>query len=164
MEHGGLGHATTAFGELVRVPLILVDPPSLEPGRRVPHLSRHLDVAPTLLALAGVPVPESFRGQSLFDPAESVYAEGGPWRAVQDGEHKLARNIETGQELVFATRDTLDATPLPGAPVAKALRQRLDRERATEAAPRTPREAATPWTPDDVEMLRALGYAEPDRP
>jgi arylsulfatase A-like enzyme len=47
----------------LHVPLIMRHP-NLKP-RRVPHLAAHVDLAPTLLEFAGVPVPEAMEGVSL---------------------------------------------------------------------------------------------------
>ncbi len=55
-DHGDYEHGHTLYRELVRVPLI-VSAPHLpgSRGRRVPDLVRLVDVAPTVLELAGVP-------------------------------------------------------------------------------------------------------------
>lgn len=53
-EHHGKGHGNYLYESTVRVPL-LVTGPGVPAGRWVEGLSSHLDVAPTLLALAGLP-------------------------------------------------------------------------------------------------------------
>jgi arylsulfatase A-like enzyme len=63
-EHGRWGHGVTLYEEVVHVPLIVRYPGSTE-GRRVTDTVRTLDVAPTALAVAGLPVPSSMRGSDL---------------------------------------------------------------------------------------------------
>lgn len=47
----------------LHVPLI-VHHPAIKPGR-IPHMTAHVDIAPTLLDFAGIPVPEAVEGISL---------------------------------------------------------------------------------------------------
>jgi arylsulfatase A-like enzyme len=64
-EHGLMMHGNSLFEAAVRVPLLLIGP-GIEPGRRVAEPVSLVDVAPTLLALLGVPAPPSFEGRSLL--------------------------------------------------------------------------------------------------
>lgn len=61
MEGKWYGHE-----EAIRVPLIVYDPrPGRKPG--APELmALNIDIAPTILGLAGVPVPETMQGQDLI--------------------------------------------------------------------------------------------------
>jgi arylsulfatase A-like enzyme len=65
-EHGMLWHGSEIWEELIHVPLI-VYVPGVEP-RRVPQKRSHIDLAPTILDLMGVPIPEDgeLRGRSLL--------------------------------------------------------------------------------------------------
>ncbi|HJQ83765.1 MAG TPA: sulfatase/phosphatase domain-containing protein, partial [Candidatus Binatia bacterium] len=64
-EHGRLGHEKTLFEEVVRVPLVVVGPGV---GRGdVDRVVSLVDVAPTVLAAAGVSRPAPFEGASLAD-------------------------------------------------------------------------------------------------
>jgi arylsulfatase A-like enzyme len=63
-EHGSWGHAHTLFDELMRVPLMVAGP-GLAAGVSRGEQVRHVDVLPTLLEVAGLPVPERLHGQSL---------------------------------------------------------------------------------------------------
>ena len=64
LEHEGLGHGKTLYDEVIHVPLLM-----LTAGRSAPIASSALvsliDVAPTLLDLAGAAIPKSFEGTSL---------------------------------------------------------------------------------------------------
>ncbi|MGB0679117.1 MAG: sulfatase-like hydrolase/transferase, partial [Polyangiales bacterium] len=74
-EHGGFWHGTTLFDEQIRVPLLLKLPRGRQAGTVVRHWVESVDVMPTLLALAGVPVPSKAQGGSLFDGRDTVYAQ-----------------------------------------------------------------------------------------
>jgi len=64
MEHGRIGHGTTLYNEVLKVPL-LVRFPLQRGGSTVPDVVSLIDVAPTVLDAAGIPPPPSFEGQSL---------------------------------------------------------------------------------------------------
>lgn len=63
----GLSHKWLMYEESIRVPLLVRDPRAT-PGRRgarVDALALNIDLAPTILDLAGVPVPAEMDGRSL---------------------------------------------------------------------------------------------------
>jgi arylsulfatase A-like enzyme len=64
LDHGGMNHGSTLYNELIRVPLLVVVPGQT---RRVdiPDVVSVIDVAPTLLDLAGIAPPPTFAGRSL---------------------------------------------------------------------------------------------------
>lgn len=62
MDHGGLGHGHSMEPELLRIPLV-VSGADVDHGRPA-VLTRGLDLAPTLLELAGVAAPSAFEGRS----------------------------------------------------------------------------------------------------
>jgi len=64
-EHGVHGHARNVLTPVVDVPLVLRLPFALESPLRIAGQVRNVDLAPTLLELAGIPAPESFEGSSL---------------------------------------------------------------------------------------------------
>ena len=85
-------HGLTCTPEVARIPMI-VRAKGLTPGRRS-ELVHHVDIMPTLLDLAGLPVPEDVRGQSL-----------GP---VIRGEVKLAERLvycDVGNEIGVYRQD-----------------------------------------------------------
>ncbi len=59
-------HGRCLFDGAVRVPLIVRHPPAIDAGVEVRRQVELLDVAPTLLDLAGLPVPPQFSGRSLL--------------------------------------------------------------------------------------------------
>jgi len=73
-EHGMTGHGTPPFEEVVRVPLIVTGP-GVPRGRRNSSPLGHLDLLPTMLDLAGVPLPSQARGRSFASMLRGEAAE-----------------------------------------------------------------------------------------
>lgn len=108
-EHGVHGHARNVLTPVVHVPLVFRLPFPIHPIRSGTQV-RNLDVAPTLLELAGVPVPEGFEGRSLLplvvsdrDPSDRptyaalgvpLFPDASVQSAVSDGRWTYARNAE----------------------------------------------------------------------
>lgn len=63
-EHG-LIDKRCAYEESIRIPLIANWPNRIAPGNSCDAIVANIDVAPTLLELAGLPIPESIDGRSL---------------------------------------------------------------------------------------------------
>jgi arylsulfatase len=67
--HGdrGLADKWYAYEESIRVPLILRDPrlPAGRRGRTLDQFALNIDIAPTIVSAAGVPVPSVMQGQDL---------------------------------------------------------------------------------------------------
>jgi len=61
---GVIGHGGPGYSEQARVPLIVVGK-DIQPGHRVAQATASVDIAPTLLELAGVPAPDDFQGQGF---------------------------------------------------------------------------------------------------
>ena len=75
-EHGEWGHGRTLPEQTLRIPLGIAWPGHLRPGV-VTAAASSLDVAPTLLSLSGLPVPETFHG---FDWTPVLRGEAEPPR------------------------------------------------------------------------------------
>ena len=147
-------HNQTLLESLVRVPLSFSGPGIVTGVRREPV--SHVDLAPTLLELAGLPSPE-WQGTSLADsvrtgaepPAHAVAMEIGitpgvptvPQHAIRDGRWKLITSLEDAR-VVDALYD-LEADPGERRNVAAAnpdivvrLRERWRRWRPRASRPR----------------------------
>ena len=63
----GMADKWLMYEESIRVPLVIYDPrlPRSQRGRKVDSMTLNLDFAPTLLGMAGVPVPNGMQGRSL---------------------------------------------------------------------------------------------------
>jgi choline-sulfatase len=105
-EHGEATHAVFVYDSTLRVPFIMTWPGRLPAGRRVSAPVRSIDVAPTLLDLAGLPPLDGAQGRTLVPlmrgsgagKAPSAYAESyfpllymnwAPLRSIQDGAWKF---------------------------------------------------------------------------
>jgi N-acetylglucosamine-6-sulfatase len=65
------------FEEVIRIPLLLRHPPTVTaPGRRVEQMALNIDLAPTLLDLAGIAVPADMQGLSLAPALRQPDAPG----------------------------------------------------------------------------------------
>lgn len=64
-EHGAIGHAKTAFDEVLHVPLVFLSPHLVPAGRRIGTPVSLVDLLPTLLDLNHVPEPPGLHGTSL---------------------------------------------------------------------------------------------------
>jgi hypothetical protein len=86
-EHETWGQGNSAIGDFsARVPIIIADPRNPH-ARRISEVVRTVDIAPTLLELAGLPIPGSvegaslaglMRGEALDKPLPAFY-ETGVW-------------------------------------------------------------------------------------
>ncbi len=70
-EHGEETHGVFLYDETIHVPLLLKLPQNQSAGKRVAARARLVDVAPTVLEIAGVPVPSQMQGQSLLRIAKA---------------------------------------------------------------------------------------------
>jgi glucan phosphoethanolaminetransferase (alkaline phosphatase superfamily) len=106
-DHGeGLGerhwaHGWDLYNEDIRIPMLLYD----APAARYPDLSfaAQIDIAPTLLDRAGLPIPESWEGQSLLAPAprrltyHQTYFVPNRFAVLYRDQHELFKFIATPQ-------------------------------------------------------------------
>jgi len=74
-EHGSLGHAYGHWFEVTQVPLVLWVPSLTDKEITVDTTVSHVDVAPTILDLMGLPPEPRMQGQSLVPMA----LRQGPW-------------------------------------------------------------------------------------
>jgi arylsulfatase A-like enzyme len=92
----------TLYDPGIEVVLLLRWPRGNQRGVRGEMVS-NIDVLPTLLEAAGVPIPDGVEGRSLLEPGgrDAIFAEKtfhsyyDPMRCVRTHRHKLIRNFET---------------------------------------------------------------------
>ena len=169
----GIGHGHTLFRELLDVPLVLSG--AGLPARRVATQVRNLDLAPTLIGLAGLSAEGlGMRGVDLVTAIRSGelgplaalsedIAYGAGARSVEDGRYKLVRYEATRDgrsELLFdRTADPTERRDLLAerSEIAERLRESLD-----SGFNDSPPDWAVPVELDEStrEELRALGYVD----
>jgi arylsulfatase len=180
-------HGYHVYEEIVRVPL-LVRGPGVEPGRfRVPVSS--IDIAPTVLAFAGVAPPEGrstagadLRWGSRLDARRMVYSEASfksqQRRSVVQGDRKWVVTVEKkGRRILEPHSYDLGADPHELAPQPvegpppDAMRALLELVRSDPDPAGVPKEwekgiqieapkVAPRVSEEELERLRGLGYAE----
>ena len=69
--HGEETHGIFLYDETLHVPLLLKLPQNRDAGKRVQGQVGLIDIAPTILEVAGVPVPSQMQGQSLLRSAKT---------------------------------------------------------------------------------------------
>jgi arylsulfatase A-like enzyme len=177
-ENRQFGHARNVFTPVLHVPLLIRLPFAAEPVR-VRTQVRNLDIAPTLLDIAGVAIPDGFEGESLLpliaatEPVSdrpSFAALGEPIIAgvveqvsVNDGSWSLARNLdETGKEFLFERElDPREDANLADLEPAAAERMRAVLDAHLALKPRSGARAAdVRIDPSIAERLRAVGYLQ----
>ncbi len=113
-EHGGWWHGQTLYQEQIAVPLIVKYPEGAEHLQAagvpavVSDLVRSVDIAPTILDVAGLPVPDSMVGRSLWTPSEPpAYAF-----AEEDHEGNVLQSLRTAtHKLILANADNPRGLP-----------------------------------------------------
>jgi arylsulfatase A-like enzyme/Tfp pilus assembly protein PilF len=167
-EHGEESHGVFLYDATLRVPLIVAGP-GLPRGRLASPVARGIDVAPTLLGRAGLPMlpgvegrslEPALRGEAMSDApayAESLYARlrlG--WAPLYAWRTATLKLIEAPRpELYALDADAAERTDRAAErrETVEALRGELRAALATE-----PPAAAAAHSAEAAERLRALGY------
>lgn len=183
-DHGWLFHGLMIYEEAVHVPLIVRWPAGLPRGRHQPAPVELIDLAPTILDLAGVAerppaaqgksIAPVLRGTAKDDPERLIFLE----RRSYVGKEFEGRNVSGEKTAVRAGRwkyieapaeNDFELYDLSSDPKELDNRYDAERETATRLAdmlaawrrttPVAPPEQA-PVKPDSAEKLRALGYVQ----
>jgi arylsulfatase A-like enzyme len=175
-EHGWKCHRSTLFDELLRIPLVIRAPGRLPAGVRIAAQTRMIDLGPTLLALAGLPVPSDVMGQSLvalargepcdLDPVALAELDG-DWstlRCVRTHDAKLVQDLRKGAFAYFDLQNDpheqhpiTDLSQGPSHELARRYREAVERiERERAAHPALP--GQPPLAPDLRRQLQQFGY------
>ena len=89
-DHGDLTHGQSLYAELTRVPMIVCHPDGLGAGRRIDTVVSLLDVMPTVLAYAGLPV-DGLAGGDLTPLLRGEAGDGRPRvTSVRVNRHKYS--------------------------------------------------------------------------
>lgn len=164
---------------------LLVKAPWLEGGTKTEELVSFVDFGPTLLSLAGIPIPESMQGQAFLgeqkaEPRNYVYAardrmdsEYDRVRAVSDGRFKYIKNYMPEKPNYQNIRFRLQ-NPLMGHLLELNEKGKLNENQARWFAPTKPEEElydtkSDPWeftnlagNPDYADKLADLRKAHED--
>ena len=99
-DHGGLGHGTTLYGELLKVPLVFVHPDLARNPREIDVPVSVVDVLPTLLELTDTPAPGGMMGRSLVPLIDGRDAPDEPWARPVYGELADFKSVQSGHQCI----------------------------------------------------------------
>jgi choline-sulfatase len=164
LEHGRVGHASW-YDEVMQVPLAIKWPGGIRRGTRHPGPTASIDLAPTLLEIAGVPyhglpgmlLPRSSTQRTIVTGYNWPVVVSGGWKAV------LASHVGI-EELYHLPSDPHEQRDLAAAEPARLARLRQAQSayqehlRALESGLVRGTAPEAVLTPEEIERLRALGY------
>ena len=174
-EHGGLLHGRTQYQEVLRIPLLLAGP-GLPAGTVVSTPVHAVDLAPTLLAVMGIPSRQARDGLDLTPawsggtlPERLLFGEADHnnvvdglavidvKKMVRRGGTKLLFDVQSrALELYDLARDPLEREDLGRARSADAAALQLELERFLAGA--VAGEPVPPLSDEERRLLEALGY------
>jgi arylsulfatase A-like enzyme len=179
-EHGENTHGVFLYDSTIHVPLLVKLPGVRTSGKQVDTRVSLVDVAPTILSQAGLPVPAEMQGQSLLSFISKTSTESGPSQdraayAETDYPHRAfgwssLRALRTGKylyirapqaELYNLTSDPQEKQNLAVSSKAVADTLAAQLEDLRRKTSQTLVELAKP-DPEQVEKLQALGYVASD--
>ncbi|MBN1345228.1 MAG: sulfatase [Phycisphaerae bacterium] len=145
------GDKRLIYEESMRIPFLIRYPKLIKPGTVIDQMTLNIDLAPTLLDLAGVPAPKTMQGRSMkpllagrkvddwrksffYTYFQEAWVPGLPTMlAVRTADWKYARypDLEDLDELYDLSRDRIEMHNLVADPAAKPkleeMRAELDR-------------------------------------
>ena len=145
-SHCLFGKGPVVYDEIARVPFIARMPGVAGAGSVCASPASHIDIAPTIMEAAGLPIPKLLEGRSMMptlrDPSvavnDAVFIEYGryeidhdgfggfqPLRACYDGRRKLSINLLSTDELYDLEKDPQEMTNLIDSPEYAEARDRL---------------------------------------
>jgi len=140
----GLQRKQKPWDESIMVPFVLRYPGRVPRGRRTDALINAPDVMPTLLSLAGLPIPSTVegidfspaaRGKPFEAPSSAFISNPCPfiepipeWRGVRTTHYTYVRNLQGPWLLHDNTEDPYQLTNLAQDPARRSLRRDLDDE------------------------------------
>jgi arylsulfatase A-like enzyme/Tfp pilus assembly protein PilF len=179
--HGEKTHGVFLYDETLHVPLLIKLPLNRGAGKRIETRAGLVDIAPTILRVAGVTPPAEMQGQSLLDSVKTPGAdtkaqqEDRPTYAETDYPHRAfgwsaLRALRTGKYLYIQApdRELYDQTSDPGevrnlAESSKAVTSTLASQ-LTDFRNKTSQTLVNLAKPDpeQAQKLQALGYVSSD--
>jgi hypothetical protein len=122
---GNYGHTFFLYEENVHVPLIVAGPGLIGGQQRVHEVVSLVDIAPTILDLAGLPIPPNYQGRTLLDGDSRMalffadYSLG--LLGLRDGRWKFVYEVGSGRTKVFdLDRDPREWTDVSDHEAARA--------------------------------------------
>ena len=183
MEHGRVEHFIPTYQQVLHVPL-MIRGPGIPAGMRVEAPVSSVDIVPTLLKLAGLPLPADLDGLDLaplwsggeVQPFEERFLYGEAAGGIQynffgDGFFPVFRSVRQGRyKLIYESKgdsyalydlaadpgEQHDITPREPEIAARLIQEMSERYAGFRPEPEIGNEVVL--DPEDLERLRALGY------
>ena len=168
-DHDEVTHSFLAYQSTLHVPLLFWGPPDLPRGERVSEPVRTIDIAPTLLAWAGLPPLPDARGVALQergDEPREAYAEtfearaafgASSLRSLRRGDWKYLH--KSRPELYQLVRDPGERNDLAREQPERVAELRQALAELLASAPEAPADSTVELEPEVAAQLAALGYA-----
>jgi arylsulfatase A-like enzyme/Flp pilus assembly protein TadD len=171
-EHGELTHGVFAYNSTLHIPLIIFYPNLFPKSKVIEEIVRHIDIAPTILDILGIEVPEVIQGKSLVSleknpsrwKGEDCYFESlspnlnrnwAPLHGVIRGDYKyISLPVPELYDLEKDFREEFNRVSVDKS-VAKELKTSLDNLLRTNQQELSARKSIDRET---KEKLLALGY------
>lgn len=174
-EHGEAAHSFFIYQNVLRVPMMFKRP-GAKPPKSVKDPSSLIDVAPTLLSMADIDVPQAMQGIDLSDyirpdftmPNRPIFSESmtptayncssllglvtGRWHYIQSTRPELYDRTKDPAEL----ENLIDKHPDQARKMKEELKQLL-----AQSEPLNP-DNASALDPETLEQLESLGYLDGD--
>jgi arylsulfatase A-like enzyme len=174
-EHDGFLHGDTLYEEQVHVPCIIRYPGRFPAGTVLRHQASQLDVMPTLLNLAGIPIPDQCLGRSLAPVLHNPKAPFQPRIAFLEAEtnahtdlraarlpsRKLIHDLLAESHQAFdLAKDPLEhhAILAPPFPLRKPLDVWSEHMRIAQEQKKADNPAPVQLDQKHLNILKTLGY------
>ena len=166
-------HGIFLYDETIHVPLVLKLPKNQMAGKQTKNRVRLLDIAPTVLAEAGVAIPAQMQGQSLIRIAQASSQSGQPAYSRSDLSQRgfgcsVLESWRAGKYLyIRAPKPELyDLSSDPGAThnLAQSAKATLETMASqlqafdSHLAKDSVKSAGSGLTPSEIQKLASLGY------
>ncbi|MCL5019584.1 MAG: sulfatase-like hydrolase/transferase [Patescibacteria group bacterium] len=113
------------YDKNIHIPLV-IQGPGIPAGKRIDGMGSHIDIAPTILDIAGLPQMNGVQGKSLLPLIKGtatvshnyIFSEqdiSEPMRSVRDDQYKLIYTLRTGNKQLFDIKND----PKEGADISK---------------------------------------------
>ncbi len=175
LEHGDIKHSRQLYQELVHVPLVVWGklPEKLSPGTIIGAPHSTLEIFPSLLAAAGIDVPERVAGRvGLFAPGAPVITatkngldlddksiSGHELAALRNGNYKIIVDFDTGKfRLYNLVRDPMEKNDLSGIEPEKAAAMKKELIGVRRESLKKNMKRGDAPSEEIKGMLKSLGY------
>ena len=179
-ERNHTGHANSPYQNLLHVPLLVKYPVSAAAPRArsvVDVPVSMVDVAPTILSVAGAPVPGTMQGRSLLEASAAapreLYSETFPCATLQSPEcprgciaravfswpYKFITSTNGRRQLYDLSTDPDETRDLSQSQATMARQLNADLKAWIKASPSRPPHKLL-LSPEALQRLKSLGYAQ----